>query len=102
MYAQRNQSPLDAVRVVLDHPGNPAAGCTECETRVAEADRIEREIPVECDLSAEQRARPIETLHRRPVRRTLHAQVQAVTQAANGDALDAFNFVAKNDCCISV
>ena len=86
MYAKRKQWPLDAVQVVLDHSKIHAADCAECETQVGKVDRIEREIRIEGDLSAEQRARLIGIADMCPVHRTLHSEVQIVTRVVDINA----------------
>ncbi len=86
MYAKRKQWPLDEVQVVLDHSKIHAADCTECETQVGKVDRIEREIRIEGDLSAEQRARLIGIADMCPVHRTLHSEVQIVTRVVDINA----------------
>ena len=86
MYAQRKNWPLDAVQVVLDHAKIHATDCADCETRSGRIDRIERDIRIEGDLSAEQRARLLEIADMCPVHRTLHAEVQIVTRAAGAES----------------
>ena len=83
MYAQRKNWPLEAVQVVLEHAKIHAADCAECETHTGKIDRIERDIRIEGDLSAEQRARLLEIADMCPVHRTLHAEVQIVTRAVS-------------------
>ncbi len=86
MYARQKKWPLDAVEVVLEHAKIHATDCAECETRIGKIDRIEREIRIEGDLSAEQRARLIEIADMCPVHRTLHAEVQVVTRATGAES----------------
>ncbi len=81
-YAQHKQWPLDAVQVVLDHSKIHATDCADCETKVGQVDRIEREIRIEGALSPEQKKRLLEIADMCPVHRTLNAEVQIVTRAA--------------------
>lgn len=80
MYAQRKQWPLDNVAVALKHEKIHARDCDECETRAGKIDRIERHIRIDGDLDADQRKRLIEIADKCPVHRTLHSEVQVVTE----------------------
>lgn len=80
MYANRKQWPLERARVALRHEKVHASDCAECETRTGRIDRIERRIEVEGALDAAQRQRLLEIADMCPVHRTLHAEVQVVSE----------------------
>lgn len=81
MYANRKQWPLDNVHVALRHEKVHASDCAECETRSGRIDRIERRIRIDGALDAAQRQRLLEIADLCPVHRTLHSEVQIVTEA---------------------
>src|SRR6185503_17127121 len=82
LYADLKKIPLDRVSVLLKHDKIHAADCEECETREGKIDRIDREIRLEGELSAEQRARLLEIADKCPVHRTLHSEISIRTKAA--------------------
>ena len=82
LYADLKKIPLTRVSVLLRHDKIHAADCAECETKEGKIDRIEREIRIEGDLSAEQRARLMEIADKCPVHRTLHSEIDIKTKAA--------------------
>jgi uncharacterized OsmC-like protein len=75
MYARRKQWPLESVTVRLRHSRIYAADCEECETKEGMLDRIERDIELKGELTAEQRARLLEIADKCPVHRTLTSEV---------------------------
>lgn len=75
MYAQRKQWPLASVTVRLRHSRIYASDCAECETKEGMLDRIERDIELEGELTAEQRTRLLEIANKCPVHRTLTSEV---------------------------
>lgn len=81
LYADRKGTPLQRVRVGLDHNKVHAADCADCETREGKIDEIVKTIVVEGDLDAEQRARLIEIADKFPVHRTLHSEIKIRTQS---------------------
>jgi len=68
--------------VLLKHDKIHAVDCEECETKEGKIDRIDREIRLEGELSAEQRARLFEIADKCPVHRTLHSEISIKTRAA--------------------
>jgi putative redox protein len=82
LYADLKKLPLTRVAVRLTHDKIHAADCEDCETREGKIDRIEREITLEGDLSAEQRARLLEIADKCPVHRTLHSEIDIRTREA--------------------
>ena len=81
MYAQRKDWPLARVSVRLRHAKIHAEDCAECETKVGLVDMIERDIALEGDLSAEQRAKLREIADKCPVHRTLTSEISIKTRA---------------------
>jgi uncharacterized OsmC-like protein/pimeloyl-ACP methyl ester carboxylesterase len=82
LYADLKKLPLTRVAVRLSHDKIHAADCENCETRDGKIDRIEREITLQGDLSAEQRARLMEIADKCPVHRTLHSEIDIRTREA--------------------
>ena len=79
-YARRKGWPLENVTVSLHHSKIHAADCVECETKVGKIDRIEREIHLTGNLSAEQRAKLMEIADRCPVHQTLTSEINIKTR----------------------
>jgi putative redox protein len=82
MYADLKKLPLVRASVRLKHDRIHAADCADCETREGRIDRIEREITLEGELDAAQRAKLLEIADKCPVHRTLHGEVKIVTRIA--------------------
>jgi putative redox protein len=82
MYARRKQWPLREAIVHLRHSRVYAADQEHCADRPARLDRVERELELVGDLTAEQRARLLEIAGRCPVHRTLEAGVVVDTRLA--------------------
>jgi putative redox protein len=82
LYAELKKIPLRRVSVHLTHDKIHAVDCENCETKEGKIDRIEREITLEGDLSAEQRARLMEIADKCPVHRTLHSEIDVRTREA--------------------
>jgi putative redox protein len=82
LYADLKKIPLERVSVLLRHDKIHATDCEECETREGKIDRIDREIRLEGDLSAEQRGKLMEIADKCPVHRTLHGEISIKTRAA--------------------
>jgi putative redox protein len=80
MYADRKGWPLERVAVTLRHDRIHARDCGDCETVVGMVDSIERDIALEGDLDAEQRARLLDIADKCPVHRTLHAEIRIATR----------------------
>src|SRR4051812_6568998 len=82
IYADQKKLPLKRVVVHLTHDKIHAIDCENCETKEGKIDRIEREITLEGDLSAEQRAKLMEIADKCPVHRTLHSEIDIRTREA--------------------
>jgi uncharacterized OsmC-like protein/alpha/beta superfamily hydrolase len=82
LYADLKKLPLKRVSVHLAHDKIHAVDCENCETKEGKIDRIEREITLEGDLSAEQRAKLMEIADKCPVHRTLHSEIDIRTREA--------------------
>jgi uncharacterized OsmC-like protein len=81
-YADLKGIPVERVSVELQHNKIYAADCAECETREGRIDRIDREITLEGELDAQQRAKLLEIADKCPVHRTLHSEVLIKTRLA--------------------
>jgi uncharacterized OsmC-like protein len=79
LYADRKKIPLQRAEVRLRHFRVYAVDCAECETKEGMIDHIDREIRLDGDLTAEQRARLIEIANRCPVHRTLTSEINIRT-----------------------
>lgn len=82
MVADRKKWPLDFATVRLSHAKVHAEDCADCESANGKIDEITREIVLEGDLSAEQRAKLLEIADKCPVHRTLHGEVKVRTRLA--------------------
>jgi uncharacterized OsmC-like protein/alpha/beta superfamily hydrolase len=80
LYAEAKRLPLERVRVNLRHAKIHAADCSECETRVAKIDCIERVIELEGPLDDRARERLLEIADKCPVHRTLSGEVSMPTR----------------------
>src|SRR3954471_12363542 len=80
LYADLKKLPLERVSVRLKHDKIHAIDCENCESKEGKIDRIEREITLEGDLSAEQRAKLMEIADKCPVHRTLHSEIDIRTR----------------------
>jgi len=80
LYADLKKIPLARVSVALRHDKIHATDCAECETREGKIDRIEREVTLEGDLSAEQRRKLMEIADKCPVHRTLTSEISIRTR----------------------
>ena len=79
MYAERKKWPLESVKVTLRHEKDYAEDCEECEEG-RKVDIFHREIEINGDLDAGQRARLLEIADKCPVHRTLHEPVLVRTR----------------------
>ncbi len=79
MYADRKGWPLDAVEVHLRHAKIHAQDCESCENADGRIDQITRELKLEGDLQPEERQRLMEIAEKCPVHRTLHNEINVVT-----------------------
>ena len=75
MYAGRKGLKLERVAVTLKHDKAHAEDCATCETQTGKIDRIERQIEITGELTAEERAKLMEIADNCPVHRTLHSEV---------------------------
>lgn len=82
LYAEHKGLALDSVRVRLSHGRIHAADCEGCETSKGKVDRIERELVLEGQLSAEERRRLVEIADKCPVHRTLVSETIVATRIA--------------------
>jgi putative redox protein len=80
LYARSKGWPLENVTVSLHHSKIHATDCAECETKVGKIDRIEREIHLAGNLTAEQRAKLMEIADRCPVHQTLTSEINVKTR----------------------
>jgi putative redox protein len=81
LYARRKGWPLRSVTVRLRHAKIHAVDCAECETKEGRIDRIESDLLLAGDLTAEQRSRLVEIAQRCPVHRTLTSEIAIRTRA---------------------
>ena len=82
LYARRKGWRLSDVTVRLRHSRIHALDCAECETREGMLDRIEREIALGGELTAEQRSKLREIADKCPVHRTLTSEINIRTTLA--------------------
>jgi putative redox protein len=82
MYARRKQWALESVTVRLRHDKIHADDCESCESRDVLVDRIECEVELEGELTAEQRGRLFEIANRCPVHRTLTSEIDIRSRLA--------------------
>lgn len=88
MYARRKKMALRHVIVDVTHNKRHAPDCETCTETPGKQDVFRREIRLEGDLSAEERARLLEIADKCPVHRTLHqsAVIETVDIEAGGDS----------------
>ncbi len=79
LYAERKGWPLRRTTVTLTHDRLHHTDCAECETGTGHVDRIVREIHLDGDLDADQRARLLQIADRCPVHRTLTGEILVET-----------------------
>lgn len=80
MYADRKDIPLENVTVGLRQERIHAADCESCEGRDGHITLISREIAIEGNVTAEQRAGLLRIADKCPVHRTLHGEMEIVTK----------------------
>ena len=80
MYARLKKIPLQKAIVRLSHEKIHAKDCAACEAADGKIDRMEREVELVGDLTDEQRQRMLEIADRCPVHKTLHGEVEVITQ----------------------
>ena len=81
MYARRKGWPLAEVTVNLRHSKRHASDCADCETKEVMLDRIEIDIHLNGELTAEQQSKLLEIANKCPVHRTLTSTIQIETRA---------------------
>lgn len=86
MYAERKGWPLERATVRLRHSRVHADDADRCEDREPRVDHMARELSLEGDLDAAQRARMLEIADRCPVHRTLSAGMLVETELSDGGA----------------
>lgn len=84
MYAAHKGWSVERIACELRHEKVHADDCEHCETDKGKIDRIARRLVIEGDLDAEQRARLVEIADRCPVHRTLHGEIDVVTELDAG------------------
>lgn len=80
MYAARKDLDLDSVTVRVRHGKVHAADCSDCESKGGKIDEFLRELTVEGNLDAAERARLLEIADKCPVHRTLHSEIKVRTR----------------------
>ncbi len=80
MYARRKKWPLEHVSVDITHDKIHATDCDHCHTEKGKIDQFRRVITLTGDLDADQRKRLLDIADRCPVHRTLHSEIDIVTQ----------------------
>lgn len=75
LYARRKQWPVESVTVRLRQNRIHAKDCQDCKDQEGFIHRIERQVSVTGDLSAEQHARLQEIAHKCPVHKTLTSKI---------------------------
>jgi putative redox protein len=84
MYADRKGIPLQRTTVRLRHGRIHAQDCADCETGKGMLSEITRDIRLEGQLDAEQRARLLMVADRCPVHRTLTSEIVIRTTLVEG------------------
>jgi uncharacterized OsmC-like protein/pimeloyl-ACP methyl ester carboxylesterase len=74
IYAERKGWDLRRTTVTLNHDRLHARDCDSCETTTGQLDRIVREVHLEGELDADQRARLLTIADKCPVHRTLRSE----------------------------
>lgn len=80
MYADHKRWPLEAVTVALSHRKIHAEDCSTCKSEIGKLDQIRRRIKMFGPLDAEQRQRLMQIADRCPVHRTLHGEIEVITE----------------------
>lgn len=80
MYAARKNLDLSAVTVRVRHGKIHAEDCSDCESKGGNIDEFQRELTIDGNLDATQRARLLEIADKCPVHRTLHSEIKVRTR----------------------
>ncbi len=75
LYARRKNLPLQTIKVSLWHSRIHAKDCEECETKEGMLDRIDVEVELTGQLSAEQHTKLMDIAAKCPVHRTLTSEI---------------------------
>jgi uncharacterized OsmC-like protein len=87
LYARSKKWPLENISVSLRHSRIHANDCAECETKEGMLDRIDVELALSGELTAEQRAKLMEIAARCPVHRTLKSEIDIRLRTAPSGSL---------------
>lgn len=85
MYARLKKIPLEKAIVRLSHEKVHANDCETCDASNGKIDRMEREVELIGELTDEQRQRMLQIADRCPVHKTLHGEIEVVTQLKGDD-----------------
>ncbi len=81
MYADRKKWPLENITVHISHGKIYAEDCKACtEGKTGKIDQFQKEIELDGPLDAKQKERLLQIADRCPVHRTLHSEVEILTQ----------------------
>ncbi len=80
MYAARKNLDLSAVTVSVRHGKIHAEDCSDCESKGGKIDEFQRELTIDGNLDATERARLVEIADKCPVHRTLHSEIKVRTR----------------------
>jgi putative redox protein len=75
LYARRKNLPLQTIKVSLWHSRIHAKDCEECETKEGMLDRIDVEVELTGQLTAEQHTKLMDIAAKCPVHRTLTSEI---------------------------
>ena len=84
MYASRKGWDLKDLRCVVTHSKVHAEDCAECETKEGKVDRLVRTLSFGGDFTSEERQKLLEIADKCPVHRTLHSEIEILTEVAEG------------------
>jgi len=80
MYADFKNIPLERVKVTLNHEKIHAKDCRDCGTKKGKIDQIKRTLYFEGPLSEEQKESLLRVADKCPVHRTLHNEIEILTE----------------------
>lgn len=80
MYARHKKLALESVEVSIAHGKIHAEDCVDCESKEGKVDSFKRKIRLNGELTDEQRQRLMEIADRCPVHRTLHSEVEILSE----------------------
>jgi len=79
VYAKRKGWKIDNVEVHTSYGKTHAIDCVHCDEDSAKIDTFNREIKLESELDEKQIKRVLQIADKCPVHRTLHSEIQIVT-----------------------